>query len=118
LAAGLTVQSGGEPPRSVQIVRLVLVLPLAAVCLGVVCRMIYLDGYYYAHAPRTPDSVRGAVVPVLIHHGTRVFLTRQEWLWFASPRAEAVESLIFVVCVGVAVFLARRWQRPEFFFDS
>ena len=73
-------------------------------------RSIYLDCYYYAYAPRQADPASGAVVPVTIHHGAKVFLTEEQWRWFDSPYASVLQ---FSVCLAAAVgahLLDKRWR--------
>jgi hypothetical protein len=78
--------------------------------LGILCRLIYLDGYYHNHAPRREDTTSGAVVPVHVYHGTTVYLTAEQWLWFDSPTSMAVQSVVFLGAGTIAVVLNRRWK--------
>jgi len=90
--------------------RYVLLFGLLGVPFGILGRMIYLDSYYYASAPRAPDLARGAVVPVNVHHGATVFLTSEEWRRFQSPAAEAVQCTAFLLGAVAAFMLNRRWK--------
>ena len=87
-----------------------MLLGLLGIPLGILGRMIYLDSYYYASAPRAPDSARGAVVPVNVHHGATVFLTSDEWRRFQSPTAVAVQCTAFLLGAAAAFVLKRRWN--------
>jgi hypothetical protein len=91
-------------------IRYLVVLGLLGISLGIVVREIYLDGYYYANAPRREDRVRGAVIPVTVHHGARVFLTPDEWGRFESPTAIAIQMVVFAGAAAVASVLNRRWK--------
>ena len=90
--------------------RYVMLLGLLGVPFGILGRMIYLDSYYYQSAPRAPDLVRGAVVPVNVHHGTTVFVTSEEWRRFESPTAVAVQCTAFLLGAAAASVLNRRWK--------
>jgi hypothetical protein len=90
--------------------RYVLLFGLLGVPFGILGRMIYLDSYYYASAPRAPDLARGAVVPAKVHHGATVFLTSEEWCRFRSPTAEAVQCTAFLFSAVAAFMLNRRWK--------
>jgi hypothetical protein len=91
-------------------IRYLVVLGLVGISLGTVARLIYLDGYYYANAPRREDRARGAVIPVTVHHGARVFLTSDEWGRFESPAAMAIQMVVFVGAAAAASVLNRRWK--------
>jgi hypothetical protein len=95
---------------AVRAIQYIVVLGLLGIPLGILGRSIYLDGYYYLHAPRREDRARGAVIPVTIHHGTRVFLTRDEWGRFVSPAAVAVQSTAFLGAAAAAFVLNQRWK--------
>jgi hypothetical protein len=90
--------------------RYVLLFGLLGIPFGILGRLIYLDSYYYATAPRAPDLSRGAVVPVNVHHGATVFLTSEEWGRFQSPTAEAVQFTGFALAATAAFMLNRRWK--------
>ena len=90
--------------------RYVLLFGLLCVPFGILGRMIYLDSYYYARAPRAPDLARGAVLPVNVHHGATVFLTSEEWRRFQSPTAVAVQSTVFILGAAAAGVFNRRWK--------
>jgi hypothetical protein len=94
----------------VRVIRYIVVLGLLGISFGILGRSIYLDGYYYLHAPRREDRARGAVVPVTVHHGTRVFLTLDEWGRFDSPTAVAVQSTVFLGAAAVACVLNQKWK--------
>src|SRR6266705_2210774 len=92
-----------------RVVQRFIVLVLIALFFGIIGRSIYLDCYYYAYAPRQADPASGAVVPVTIHHGAKVFLTKEQWRWFDSPYASVLQ---FSVCLAAAVgahLLDKRW---------
>ena len=90
--------------------RYVLLFGLLGIPFGILGRMIYLDSYYYASAPRAPDLPRGAIVPVNVHHGATVFLTTEEWRRFQSPTAVAVQCIAFILGAAAAFALNRRWK--------
>lgn len=90
--------------------RFVLVLGLLGIPLGILGRLIYLDGYYYSSAPRVRDAATGAVVPVQVHHGTTVFLTNEQWRLFESPTAVNVQIVAFLLGAAAAFVLNRRWK--------
>lgn len=91
-------------------IRSLLVLGLVGISLAIVGRLIYLDGYYDAHAPRREDRARGAVIPVTVHHGDRVFLTPDEWGRFESPTAMAIQMVVFSGAAAAASALNQRWK--------
>lgn len=90
--------------------RYITVLGLLCIPLGVLGRRIYLDGYYYEKAPRTRDPVKGAIVPLTFHHGTKVFITEEQWRRDWSPKAESIELTAFVLGTLGAFVLNRRWK--------
>jgi hypothetical protein len=90
--------------------RYVIVFGLLGIPFWILGRMIYLDSYYYASAPRVPDLARGAVVPVNVHHVATVFLTSEEWRRFQSPTAVAVQCTAFILGAAAASVLNRRWK--------
>ena len=83
---------------------------LMGISFGILGRLIYLDAYYYDHAPRRQDSASGAVVPVHVHHGTTVYLTSAQSMWFTSPTSMAVQIVVFLGAGAIAVALNRRWK--------
>jgi hypothetical protein len=90
--------------------RQIVVLGLLGIPFGILGRAFYLDGYYFENAPRAQEPVRGAVVPVNVHHGTTVFLTREEWRFFGSPTADTVQTCVFTVAAFAAFFLNQKWR--------
>jgi hypothetical protein len=100
----------GQRDVALRAIRYLVVLGLVAISFGIVGRLIYLDGYYYANAPRREDRARGAVIPVTVHHGARVFLTQDEWGHFESPTAFAIQMVVFGGAAAAASVLNRRWK--------
>jgi hypothetical protein len=63
---------------------------------------VHLDNSYAATMPRAEDRVSGRVVPLVIHHGTHIFVTPAEAEGFAA----AGRRLTFgwpLVILGMAV---------------
>ena len=90
--------------------RRVIVVGLVTICFVVLGRLIYLDYFYFAHAPRFVDPGLGATVPVTVHHGARVYLTVSQWTWFQSPEAMIVQCTLFLGAMVAAYALNRRWK--------
>jgi hypothetical protein len=87
-----------------------IVFALVALAFGISGRFIYLDYYYYAYAPRQADPASGAVVPVTIHHGAKVFLTEEQWRWFDAPNASVLQFSMFLAAAVAAYLLGKRWR--------
>jgi|HubBroStandDraft_5_1064220.scaffolds.fasta_scaffold331548_2 hypothetical protein len=93
-----------------RIVRYAILLLLMGIPCGIVARGIYLDGYYYNHAPRREDAANGAVVRTSVHHGATVYLTPGQWMWFYSPTSIGVQSVLSLGAAAIAVSLNRKWK--------
>jgi len=65
----------------------------------------YLDFYYYAYGSRVPLATEGRIYLKWVHHGTRVYLTQQEYLPFqVLPTLCGVFTLL-------GAYLTLRWKR-------
>ena len=85
---------------------IILLIVVAAAFWGYV---IHLDSFYYENAPREAVTAQGIVHPQFVHHGTKVFLTEQEFFNF-----EVLFPSISIGSVLIAGLLDLRWKHFVF----
>jgi hypothetical protein len=94
----------------IKVARYIVVIGLIAVCFGILGRFLYLDWYYYGHAPRKADVVQGHVFPAHVNHSTTVYLTAEQWRWFQSSTASVTFAVLFLIAAAGASVLNRKWR--------
>jgi hypothetical protein len=92
------------------IMRKMIVFSLTAVVFSTVAWVIYLDSYFYAYSPRSPDPLRGFIYSTTVRHGTTVYLNAGQWRWFSSTAFILYFGTAIVVATS-AYLLYRRWTR-------
>lgn len=76
-----------------------LIVVLVCLAFGGFQTSSYLDDLYYQTRPRQPDVAAGRVYPMHVHHGTQVYVARNEEL--AIELAGPAGFLIFTIALFI-----------------
>src|ERR1700730_6644816 len=83
------------------------VFALLGVCLSTFAFMGYVDRHFYESRPRQPDPRSGRIYPEVVHHGARVYGTREQKL-------VCDDGFLFFGIYALSAFgfyvLNRRWK--------
>jgi hypothetical protein len=90
-------------------VRKVIVFGLIGFFFCTIAWTIYLDYYFYAYSPRSPDPSNGFVYQAKVHHGATVYLNAKQWRWF-SPAALNITYAVGFLALILCAILSARWK--------
>lgn len=85
-------------------------LLIAAVLFG---WQVHLDDAYAANMPRSPDPELGRVVPLVIHHGSHIFVTRAEADIFAASERRLTLGWPLVILAAALAAADHLWDRAN-----
>ena len=71
---------------------------------------IFLDFYFYAYSPNSPDPLNGFIYPVNVHHGAKVYLNSKQWFWF-SPTVVNIYYMFGALTGILGSILYQRWHK-------
>jgi hypothetical protein len=80
------------------------------------CWAIHLDNSYAATMPREPDSARGRVIPMIVHHGSHIVVNEAEIRTWDKVRLYNVFGVSFAALglgIAGADHLWSRRKRPS-----
>ena len=97
----------------VKLLQKCLLIALTVTAVAVWSWWMYLDSYYYEHAPTTPVIAEGRIHPRIVHHGWQVFLTDKE-----KFNLDVLYPSLPLVCIIIAGLLDKHWKHFYFARDS